>query len=262
MQYAVSVLPVVPLRSLPSDKEEMISQLIFGEHVLILEKQKKWSFIENCRDNYRGWVFNSMIYQLTEEEALQLNSTGPPVLATLLLPVADTKTKYTFYIPAGSLLHHYKPASNSFHINDYHFNCLDEPLFYKKEEIREKISQTALKFLNIPYLWGGKNPFGMDCSGLTQTILSMYGIIIPRDACQQVEKGITINFISEAKPGDLAFFDNDEGEISHTGIIISNQQIIHASGQVRIDRIDHQGIYNSTIKQYTHKLRVIKNVVD
>lgn len=262
MQYAISVLPVVPLRSAPSDKEEMISQLLFGEQVLILEKQQKWSFVEICDDGYQGWLQNLMMLPLSEESFHKLNQSTPKITGNLILPVINVDYKHPMYIPAGSSLYQYRPASNSFEINDIKFTCQQEPILYHPETIREEIRHAAQVFLNIPYLWGGKNMFGMDCSGLTQTVFKLFGRKIPRDSRQQVGEGITVNFINEAKPGDLAFFDNEEGEIIHTGIIISNQQIIHASGYVKIDRIDHQGIYNNAIKQYTHRLRVIKNVLD
>ena len=262
MQYAVSVLPVVPLRSGASEKDEMISQLLFGEYVTIIEKQQKWSFVEICHDGYQGWLYNPMIMDVPEESALGMINSNFRVLGNLILPVKNNISKHPIYIPAGSSIYAYKPASNSFRIDDLHFYCQQEPFFYTRENIRENIGQAALGFMNIPYLWGGKNPFGMDCSGLTQTVMKLFGIKIPRDARQQVAEGITVNFADEAQPGDLAFFDNEEGEIIHTGIIIRNQQIVHASALVRVDRIDHQGIYNSTLKQYTHRLRVIKNVLD
>jgi len=262
MQYAVSVLPVVPLRSGASDKDEMVSQLVFGEYVTIIEKQQKWSFVEICHDGYQGWIYSPMILNVPEESALSMINSNARILGNLILPVTNNLSKHPIYIPAGSSLYEYKPASNSFRTGDLHFYCQQEPFFYSRENIRENISQAALGFINIPYLWGGKNPFGMDCSGLTQTVMKLFGTKIPRDARKQVGEGITVNFIDEAKPGDLAFFDNEEGEIIHTGIIIRNQQIIHASGRVRVDRIDHQGIYDSALKQYTHRLRVIKNVLD
>jgi gamma-D-glutamyl-L-lysine dipeptidyl-peptidase len=115
-------------------------------------------------------------------------------------------------------------------------------------------------FEGSPYLWGGKTPFGIDCSGFTQMIYKMNNIFLPRDAGKQVELGRTLNFLNEAKPGDLAFFDNDEGLITHVGVLLGSNKIIHASGMVRKDIIDHQGIFNVDIKRYTHKLRVIKSI--
>ena len=121
-----------------------------------------------------------------------------------------------------------------------------------------RLLEHAYMYLNSPYLWGGRSPFGIDCSGFTQIVFKLCGIVLQRDARLQAEHGTTINLIEESKPGDLAFFDNAEGKISHVGIIIPGNQIMHASGRVRIDKIDHQGIYNEELKGYSHNLRVIK----
>jgi cell wall-associated NlpC family hydrolase len=121
--------------------------------------------------------------------------------------------------------------------------------------------ENALIYLNAPYLWGGRSPFGIDCSGFTQLVYRLQGIKLPRDAYQQAEVGNTLSFIEESEEGDLAFFDNTEGKIIHVGIIMKNNYIIHASGKVRIDRIDQQGIFNSSLKTHTHKLRLIKSIV-
>ena len=121
--------------------------------------------------------------------------------------------------------------------------------------------KNAFYFLNSPYLWGGRTPFGIDCSGFVQIAARLSGISLPRDTQEQAEEGEIINLISEAKPGDLAFFDNIDGRIIHVGIILENGQIIHASGKVRIDTIDHQGIFNEESKKYSHQLRVIKRII-
>ena len=116
-------------------------------------------------------------------------------------------------------------------------------------------------FLNAPYLWGGKTPFGVDCSGFTQMVYKLNGYKLMRDASQQSKQGEALSFIEESEPGDLAFFDNEEGNIIHVGIIMDDNYIIHASGKVRIDRLDHLGIYNAEINKHTHKLRVIKKII-
>ena len=138
----------------------------------------------------------------------------------------------------------------------YQFNGLTTPGFTQKD----KLIENALIYLNAPYLWGGRSPLGIDCSGLTQMVYRLQGIDLPRDAYQQAEVGTTLSFIEESEPGDLAFFDNNEGKVIHVGIIMENNHIIHASGKVRIDSIDQQGIFNKNLGKHTHKLRLIKSI--
>ena len=126
---------------------------------------------------------------------------------------------------------------------------------------KSDIVSTAFLYLNAPYLWGGKSPFGIDCSGFTQMVYKLCGYKLLRDAYQQSNQGDALSFIEESEPGDLAFFDNEEGKIIHVGIIMENNYIIHASGKVRIDRLDHLGIYNAEQNKHTHRLRVIKKIV-
>ena len=124
---------------------------------------------------------------------------------------------------------------------------------------REKISQTANLFLNVPYLWSGRSFFGIDCSGLTQLVYKVCGLSLPREAHQQAEQGRVLDFIEESQPGDLAFFENGEGKISHVGVMLDNQKIIHAYGKVRIDTLDSSGIFNQELNRHTHKLRFVKS---
>ncbi len=127
--------------------------------------------------------------------------------------------------------------------------------------IRQSIVETAKEFLNVPYLWGGKSFFGVDCSGFTQLVLKVHDIKYPRDAYQQGEVGEPLSFIEEAQPGDLAFFENSEGRIIHVGFMLENNQIIHAHGKVRIDTLDSSGIFNKELNKHTHKLRFIRNIL-
>ncbi|MGB1282046.1 MAG: C40 family peptidase, partial [Schleiferiaceae bacterium] len=140
----------------------------------------------------------------------------------------------------------------------FHFNG---PL-QNSSKNRGTLIETALSYTGTPYLWGGRTTFGIDCSGFTQMVYRMNGIYLPRDASQQAKKGTTLSFLEECQPGDLAFFDNAEGAIVHVGIVMEDYKIIHASGRVRIDTLDHSGIYNEELGRHTHKLRVLKSLVD
>ena len=123
------------------------------------------------------------------------------------------------------------------------------------------MQEIAQSLLNVPYQWGGRSPMGMDCSGFTQVVFKILGKKLLRDAWQQAEQGVLVNFIEEIQPGDLVFFDNEEGRIIHVGIALANHKIIHASGCVRIDNLDHHGIYNTETRKYSHNLRIIKRVL-
>ncbi|MBK7084827.1 MAG: C40 family peptidase [Flavobacteriales bacterium] len=115
-------------------------------------------------------------------------------------------------------------------------------------------------FLGAPYLWGGRTPTGVDCSGLTQMLFMLMGIYLPRDAYQQAEEGDPVELVDLAEPGDLAFFDNAEGRITHVGIVLPERRILHASGRVRIDALDQEGIFDAEQGKYSHKLRLVKRV--
>ena len=254
MQFGISILSVIPIRELPSDKSEMTTQLIFGEHYKILEQRKKWSRIKIAYDKYIGWISNNQIHIIDKDEYDKLEKE----IATLTTDILDIiKGESNQPIVIGSVLPTYKSDHALIKNKMYKFLGKKTQGFSEKKHL----INNALIFLNSPYLWGGRTPFGIDCSGFTQIVYRLQGINIPRDAYQQAEVGNTLSFIDESEEGDLAFFDNSEGEITHVGIIMNNNNIIHASGKVRIDKLDQQGIFNIEKKIHTHKLRIIKSIV-
>lgn len=252
--FAYCNLAIVPLRLEPSDRSEMVSQVLFGEHFTILEQTEKWSRIELAFDNYQGWIDNKQYQVISKEDYNYLENIAASY-ASDLVDFVSTPDNYLMSIPLGSCLGGLQKAS----INIDNFT-------YEGKSIAGEFSKslflkTAFMYLNAPYLWGGKTPFGIDCSGFTQMVYRINGYCIPRDASQQANVGEALSFIEESEVGDLAFFDNEEGNIVHVGIIMENNYIIHAHGKVRIDRLDHLGIYNIDTGRHTHKLRVIKKIV-
>jgi hypothetical protein len=157
----------------------------------------------------------------------------------------------------GSILPFY--SNNKFSIGHKEYNLEGNKIRMPHADIDWK--KAAMTFLKSPYLWGGKTPFGIDCSGFTQQVFRMCGIHLQRDAYQQATQGAVIENLSEAQPGDLAFFDNEKNRITHVGIILETNKIIHASGEVRIDKLDTQGIWNKDRNTYTHKLRNIQRIM-
>lgn len=260
MEKGILLIPLMPVRRESSDTSEMVTQALFGECFQILEETEKWTFIKLERDSYEGWVDKKMIHKLSPELYEELKNADVEIISSPVTKVCSEKNHMELWLPAGSEIYGYDRDKNSFHIAGEKFIFKDVPEVSSKKS-RESIVNTASGFLNAPYLWGGKTIMGIDCSGLTQLIMKIHGIYIPRDARFQVETGKTLSFIEEAKPGDLAYFDDEKGGIIHVGIIADDQTIIHASGKVRKDRFDQQGIFNMELNRYTHKLRIIKSLL-
>ncbi len=243
----------VPLRSAPSHKSEMLSQILFGEKYALIDKSGSWIKIETLFDKYLGWIDMDHLQHSAEEGV----SCGY-VLNRTLLCYKNDKTKMV--LEAGCEVFSPDFEDKTFTVGRNIYSTGNE---FSNSIIttNDSPSDTAMKFINSPYIWGGRIPSGIDCSGFTQLVYKIHGIAIPRDSRQQAESGRNIDFINEAEAGDLVFFDNERGIISHTGMIISEGLVIHASGRVRIDPIDHQGIFKQEIGGYSHKLRTIRRIL-
>ena len=251
MKYAICQVSVAPLRSEARDSSEMVSQVLFGEKLIILEELEKWTKVQLAFDGYEGWLDPKQIVEISEEEynkdsieKFAINpynhamENGLPMTLTI---GAEVRALNESKIKIGPKCFEYFGVYTS------------------GKKSKDQLVEIAKAYLNVPYLWGGKSFFGIDCSGFTQIIYKIHGIKIPRDAYQQAEIGDALTFIEEAKPGDLAFFENKEGRIHHVGIILADQKIIHAHGKVRIDSLDSSGIFNKDQNKHTHKLRFIRS---
>ncbi|RYU86548.1 hydrolase Nlp/P60 [Mucilaginibacter terrigena] len=250
MEYGICNLAVVPLRAEPSDRSEQVSQVLFGEAFEILEWKEKWVQITTATDNYTGWIDRLQFAMLGHLAYKRLLQTPPPLTYRAVTQAWKIIDNSVIYLPAGSSLAFLEGTTS--YIGNQKFEIIGE--------IGEKdsIANIARSFLNAPYLWGGRTHFGIDCSGFTQVVYKLRGINLRRDASLQAEDGTPVDTVLKAKLGDLAFFNNEEGRITHVGIILGGGQIIHASGKVKIDTIDTQGIYSEELKRYTHRLKVIK----
>ncbi len=252
--FGLCNLSNIPLRFEPNDRSEILSQVLFGDHFLVLEKQKQWIKIQLQFDDYIGWVDEKQFQYISEIEFEQL-SCETIVLNADLVEYITTDDNFLMPITLGSSLSFL--SHNKINTKGFVFEGLRTSGIKPKSDL----IKTAFLYLNAPYLWGGKTPFGIDCSGFTQMVYKLNGYKLLRDASQQAGQGEALSFIEESEPGDLAFFDNEAGNIIHVGIIMNDNYIIHASGKVRIDRLDHLGIYNAELNRHTHKLRVIKKII-
>ncbi len=257
MDIFICQVSIAPVRSSSSDKSEMVTQLLFGETVEVLEKRGTWRKIKCTWDNYIGWTDHKLLKQITPSEyerSLEDQSYS--------LELAQGVMAEDYFIPIvlGSTLPEYDGMRLSLGDTEFVFN--GQAITPKESEVSlNLLLKIARKYLNAPYLWGGRSPFGIDCSGFTQTVFKLIGIKLLRDASQQVNQGRIIDFVELAQPGDLAFFENKAKRIAHVGLLLPENKIIHASGKVRIDQLDHYGIFNEETQKYTHRLRVIKRVL-
>ncbi|WP_426274240.1 NlpC/P60 family protein [Chryseobacterium sp. S-02] len=238
MDKGICVVTVAPVRAEGSDKAEIVTEILFGESADILEVNKNWTKIKMHYDEYEGWMDTKQIKPISDEDFARRKVTVVTEDFSSVL-MNDGKT----LLSIGSEVEFPVVASRRSH------------------DVRESIALTAKEFLNVPYLWGGKSFFAVDCSGFTQLVYKVHNIKLPRDTYQQAEVGEALSFVEESRPGDLAFFENQEGKIIHVGIMLDSQKIIHASGKVRIDTLDSTGIFNKELNKHTHKLRVIKSIL-
>ena len=216
-----------PMRKDQSDKSEMINQALYGEEINVLEDLGNWVRVRLQYDGYEGFMEKKLLIQTTDQEQPYYH-----ILSHQTVELSEGPMTLPFGAQSSQ-------GSDAILGLDWSIN----------------------QFLGTPYFWGGKSTFGTDCSGFVQTAFRVMGIPLPRDAYQQVEMGKTIHFVNDAIPGDLAFFSNKEGKIIHVGICLGNQEIVHASGWVKIDLLDQQGIFNREIQQYSHQLATIKRLM-
>jgi gamma-D-glutamyl-L-lysine dipeptidyl-peptidase len=241
----------VPLRAEPSSKTEMVSQLLFGETYRVIGEEKSWFQIVTDNDNYQGWINENHFAAITENE----NETV--LLQSVCGEIASNNEK--IYLPMGAVLKQNEEGLVMYRGRGWKLEGAVRPQPIKPN--RDMLVGDSMQWTNAPYLWGGRTVWGTDCSGFTQVVYSLNGIQLPRDAYQQATKGETLSFLDETEPGDLAFFDNEDGKIVHVGILLDSRRIIHAGGCVRVDKIDQQGIFNVDTGRYTHHLRLIKKII-
>jgi gamma-D-glutamyl-L-lysine dipeptidyl-peptidase len=248
MRFGICVVPVSPLRAEPSHRSEMVTQQLFGELCTIIDSAKDhWIKIKCSYDGYEGWCQEMHVMDASEEDAQAHRSTFTgDVINTLRF------NDEPMLLPFGCRL----PANTDGRLRVEYEGKIWDAATSRQEE--ETIRALAFRFLNTGYLWGGKSIFGIDCSGYTQTVYKMLDFPLLRDASQQATQGEVVGFLQEARCGDLAFFDNEAGKITHVGILLNDHEIIHSSGKVRLDKIDPAGIINKETSERTHNLRVIK----
>ncbi len=255
MEYAVISVAAAPVRRKPDHRKEMVNQLLFGETVRILkEKGPLWVKVRGLHDGYEGWLTRTL---LEETDELTAGNRSLFVAADLLSQLSAGEKKLS--IPVGSSLPFFESGKIKLAGTEYDFSGN----YFRRDEQKPDgtlIQKLSLPWLNAPYLWGGRTPLGVDCSGFVQVVFKQAGIDLPRDAWQQAQEGRAVKHFKEATAGDLAFFDRGE-EIVHVGILLPDERLIHASGKVRIDGLTKKGIIHAETGERTLKLRALRRIL-
>ncbi len=269
MEFGICLLSMMPVRNEPSHKSEMTTQVLFGELFRLVFREKDWVRVRLAYDNYEGWVHRKQVTIISENEYLRLLDADTAITLDLVQLMSNETAQTIVPVILGSSLPGFDGKKLTIDNTVFSFDGLvaDTGLFEKavshrdRQKAKQILMEDAMLYLNAPYAWGGRSPFGIDCSGFTQMVYKLKKMRLLRDSAQQAAHGEPVGFITEAEPGDLAFFDDEEGNITHVGLMVDKYRIIHVSGRVRIDPIDHEGIFNEEEKRYTHRLRILKRLI-
>jgi len=259
--YAINLIPILPLRAGAAEESELITQILYGEIVTVFEMIDSWARVENFTDGEIGWVDRKMLTFINRAKFEAYSQTMKTRVYYPLMECFNHENDEKLLLPGGSIVH-----------DEWKFQAINNPNTFFPVEIYyhmyppenpdgDFIVEKAKEYLNSPYLWGGKCAMGIDCSGLVQTVFGIAGIQLPRMSARQAEHGEEVYFLENVRAGDLAFFGKENGKISHVGILLNSSQIIHASGWVKIEKIDSHGIISSVTSEHTHILRVIKRII-
>ena len=257
----LSLHSVIPLRAEAREGAEQTTQMLFGELAQVLEEQPRWKRIRLEEDGQEGWVDAKMIAPIAGKDLTEYKKAlkdAARVAFPMVYAVSENNGQ-TIPLTAGTRLTNYKEGQ--FSILGVNFRIDPSMVLVEPRPMnQENLLQTVRFFLNIPYLWGGKNAMGMDCSGFTQVILSLFGKKLLRNASEQATQGHAVSSLQKAQAGDLAFFDHEDGKISHVGVVIDAERIIHCSGRVKVEKLDKTGIYSAEQGAYTHHLVSIRRI--
>ena len=251
--YAICHLSIVPMRDEASHKSEQISQLLYGELCFIMKEEDGWCYVRTDFDNYEGWIDAKQLSPISEATYQETKKVLPRYASDMVDYVQISDKEYDLLPMCIGATVSNAPFMGHLFSGEV-----------QRKVLRKNVVEIALRYLNTPYSWGGKSPFGIDSPALVQMVYKLMGITLPREVVSQyeiIESG-DVATLEDAEVGDLLFFNDNMGRIIHVGLLIQSGYIIHAYGKVRVDRITPEGIFDEDIQEITHNLYAIKRILD
>ena len=259
MKYGICILGVCPMFKSAHAWGEIVNQLLFGETFEVLAQEESFAKIRSTHDHYEGWIDDRQTEAIDVDEFTELSTRPHAVIADAAGVIVRQGCEYP--VVRGGTLPRYNDGRFMIGSQEYRFaGNTFTPTQLPIDAVH--LTKIARSYLNSPYQWGGRSPFGIDCSGFVQVVFKCFGVHILRDARQQAEQGEEVRDPQDLRTGDVATFTSTDGTIYHAGLLLSPDQIIHASSQVRIDRFDLQGIFSEKEQRYTHNVLSIRRIAE
>ena len=258
MIFGITTAGIVPLRREKSERSVLASQALFGEMMEVTREEGRWCRVRMLHDGMEGWTRREDLVGVDEGFVRRAMEGRPFVTRDMFSIVMREGDWAGQLVPAGSVLPLYEGETGYFRVGDDAYRLVGSLPEAGTGNAREAIARYALMYYNVPYVAGGRSPWGIDNAGLVQMVYRLAGVGVPRQLARWAAEGQTLSFLEEALPGDVVLFGDESGVVTHAGVLWEAGRVIHASGRVRVDKIDHHGIFNEATKRYTHALKLIK----
>lgn len=254
--FALGKFTAAAIRTQARDRSELASQLLLGEPVEILDSGRAFCRIRCSDDDFEGYVRSDQLHRV-DELAYRHQRDNPAFALDLFASLLGER--HGLPISFGGRLGEYDGLRLR-HADQHYTYSGQAALSADLRTDAELLLRFARRWLYVPQLVGGRTPSGVGAAALVQLVARLVNLRLPRTAGAMSHHGRPVDFVVQCQPADLAFFDGPRGQIDHVGLLLPESRILHVDGCVRVDAVDHYGIFNYELGRYTHRLRIVKRL--